>query len=205
MRSSEYDKFAGHFDATRRQPWKEVTDFLWDLKTACDAPRRPGDIRLLDIGCGNGRHLIEAEKRGLNAFGLDISRNLLKIAKRKARAPLILGNALKLPFKDGVFENALCIAVVHHFGTEKERKKCLEEMARVTRRSCIVSVWAFEQEKFKGRKTQNIKLGWDGKFPRFYHLFKEGELENLAKNAGLNVKKAWREGNNYWAVIDSVL
>ena len=192
MPKADYDKFGEEFSKTRQTPWKEVSEFLEKL---------PKGAKILDIGCGNGRHLIEAEKRGLNAFGLDISKNMLKIAKRKTKAPLILGNALALPFKDRAFGNSICIAVVHHFKDEKHRIQALKETGRVSKSSILVSVWAFEQEKFKTRKSQDIQLGWNKKFPRFYHLFKEGEFKSLAKKAGFKLNKEWRSGNNYWAHI----
>lgn len=192
MPDSEYDLFAEAFSETRQRPWKEVSDFLEGL---------PKKNTVLDIGCGNGRHLIEAKKCGLNAVGIDISRNLLKIAKRTAGVPLVLGNALTLPFKENAFENSICIAVVHHFKAEKDRAACLKEIVRVTQKNSLASVWAFEQDKFKNRKTQDIQLGWNGEHPRFYHLFKNGELEALAEKQGLKINKVWREANNYWAVF----
>jgi len=189
----DYDRFAEHFDATRKNPWKEVIDYFGDLSESST---------VLDIGCGNGRHLAAAEKCGLNAVGLDISKNLLKIAKRKAHIPLVIGDALRLPFKDCAFDNSICVAVVHHFKAEKEREKCMDEIARITQKTGLVSVWALEQEKFAARKTQDIQLGWDKKHPRFYHLFREGELENLAQNVRVKIEKSFRSGNNYWAVVE---
>lgn len=40
--------------------------------------------RILDIGCGTGRHSIELTKRGYNVTGIDLSDSLLKRAKGKA-------------------------------------------------------------------------------------------------------------------------
>lgn len=190
---ADYDKFAEEFSKTRSAPWKEVSDFLEEL---------PKSAKIIDIGCGNGRHLIEAKKRGLNVIGVDISRNLLKIAKKKTGAPLVLGNALALPFKESAFDNSMCIAVVHHFKTESERASCLKEIAHITQNSSLVSVWAFEQEKFANRKSPDIQLGWNNEHPRFYHLFREGELEELIGRAGLKPEKVWRSANNYWAVVE---
>ena len=41
-------------------------------------------IRILDIGCGTGRHSIELAKRGYNVTGVDLSDTLIKRAKEKA-------------------------------------------------------------------------------------------------------------------------
>jgi 2-polyprenyl-3-methyl-5-hydroxy-6-metoxy-1,4-benzoquinol methylase len=40
--------------------------------------------RILDIGCGTGRHSIELAKRGYPVVGIDLSESLLKRAKEKA-------------------------------------------------------------------------------------------------------------------------
>ena len=40
--------------------------------------------RILDIGCGTGRHSIELTKRGYNVTGIDLSESLLKRAREKA-------------------------------------------------------------------------------------------------------------------------
>ncbi len=41
-------------------------------------------IRILDIGCGTGRHSIELTKRGYKVVGIDLSESLLKRAREKA-------------------------------------------------------------------------------------------------------------------------
>jgi len=42
------------------------------------------NVRILDIGCGTGRHSIELAKRGYAVVGIDLSESLLKRAKEKA-------------------------------------------------------------------------------------------------------------------------
>lgn len=41
-------------------------------------------LKILDIGCGTGRHAIELTKRGYNVTGIDLSQAQLKRAKQKA-------------------------------------------------------------------------------------------------------------------------
>ena len=52
------------------------------------------DIKILDIGCGTGRHTIELTKRGYNVTGVDLSESQLKRAKE-----LSLQNNLKIDFQ----------------------------------------------------------------------------------------------------------
>jgi len=43
-------------------------------------------LKILDVGCGTGRHAIELTKRGYNVTGIDLSESQLKRAKEKAKA-----------------------------------------------------------------------------------------------------------------------
>jgi 2-polyprenyl-3-methyl-5-hydroxy-6-metoxy-1,4-benzoquinol methylase len=59
--------------------------------------------RILDIGCGTGRHSIELTKRGYQVTGIDLSESLLKRAKEKAseqklKIDFLKHDARNLPF-----------------------------------------------------------------------------------------------------------
>jgi 2-polyprenyl-3-methyl-5-hydroxy-6-metoxy-1,4-benzoquinol methylase len=43
-------------------------------------------LKILDVGCGTGRHTIELTKRGYHVTGIDLSENQLERAKEKAKA-----------------------------------------------------------------------------------------------------------------------
>jgi 2-polyprenyl-3-methyl-5-hydroxy-6-metoxy-1,4-benzoquinol methylase len=51
--------------------------------------------RILDIGCGTGRHAIELAKRGYTITGIDLSESQLNRAKQKAQAENVEINFLK--------------------------------------------------------------------------------------------------------------
>jgi 2-polyprenyl-3-methyl-5-hydroxy-6-metoxy-1,4-benzoquinol methylase len=61
-------------------------------------------LKIIDIGCGTGRHSIELTKRGYNMTGIDLSESQLKRAKKKAKSHNLKIDfrkldAMKLPFK----------------------------------------------------------------------------------------------------------
>jgi SAM-dependent methyltransferase len=41
--------------------------------------------RILDVGCGTGRHAVEFGKRGYQVTGIDLSEKMLEVARQKAR------------------------------------------------------------------------------------------------------------------------
>jgi 2-polyprenyl-3-methyl-5-hydroxy-6-metoxy-1,4-benzoquinol methylase len=51
-------------------------------------------LKLLDVGCGTGRHTIELSKRGYDVSGIDFSESQLKRATEKAKS-----NNLKISFQ----------------------------------------------------------------------------------------------------------
>jgi len=60
-------------------------------------------IRILDVGCGTGRHSIELAKRGYQVVGVDLSENQLEKARENAleagvKVDFRQGDARKLPF-----------------------------------------------------------------------------------------------------------
>lgn len=63
------------------------------------------ETRILDIGCGTGRHSIELAKRGYSIVGIDLSESLLKRAVEKASEQNLKivfqkQDARKLPFRN---------------------------------------------------------------------------------------------------------
>lgn len=62
--------------------------------------------RLLDLACGEGRHLRELRRAGIDAVGLDLSLALLRLARRSELPPFLLVRAdmRGLPFGDRSFD-----------------------------------------------------------------------------------------------------
>lgn len=85
---------------------QEVEFLAGTLQTA------PGQ-RLLDVGCGPGRHSVAFAQRGLQVLGLDISPEFVAIAHRRAAsagvgASFFEMDAREMPFHDE-FDVAICL------------------------------------------------------------------------------------------------
>ena len=88
----------------------------------------PGQ-RLLDVACGPGLLLRAALERGIDASGVDLSREAVALARQRwPELDVQEGNAERLPFADGVFDGVTCIGSLERF---LDRGKALQEMRRV--------------------------------------------------------------------------
>ena len=76
-----------------------------------------------DIGCGEGRHLYWAHEFGAEMVGLDLSEGVEIASRNTAECPhchVVQGDVYHLPFKEGVFDFAYSIGVLHHLPNPQE-------------------------------------------------------------------------------------
>jgi len=107
-------------------------------------------LSVLDVGTGNGRTLRElaawAHSRGARwwGVGVELGAQIARLASSDATS-VVRGDALRLPFRTGSFDVALCTLTLHHF-TDGDAVALVREMARVSSRLVLVNdlerVWA---------------------------------------------------------------
>ncbi|HVL28823.1 MAG TPA: class I SAM-dependent methyltransferase [Acidimicrobiales bacterium] len=91
----------------------------------------PG-VRLLDLGCGEGRHTREARRRG--AFVVALDRSAISGADGAAG---VRGDGLRLPFRDAMFDRVVAAEVLEHVDDDRA---AMAELARVVRPGGLVAV-----------------------------------------------------------------
>jgi SAM-dependent methyltransferase len=89
--------------------------------------------RVLDLACGNGRHLRALADAGLNPVGLDLSRPLLE--KAAGALPLVRADMRAIPVCSESFEAAFSFFTSFgYFESEEDDLAVLVEVARTLRR-----------------------------------------------------------------------
>jgi ubiquinone/menaquinone biosynthesis C-methylase UbiE len=174
--------------AWREERWAEtspplpaVVDFAEDLK-------REGAKRLLDLGCGAGRHSILLAKAGFQVVALDISETALKTLEARLKTASINNVTLvkhemsDLPFKDDYFDGVVCTNVLHH-GKLVQIKQATREVHRVMKKGASAFVIALSTADFRkgnGRKLEpNTYVFMEGEERGIiHHFFPRKELES---------------------------
>jgi SAM-dependent methyltransferase len=113
---------------------------------------------VLDLACGTGRHLISLAEDGYSIVGLDLSLNLLKIAKkRKSDLQLVRGDMRFLPFKSEAFSAA--ISMDTSFGylpSEIEDIQSLIELSKTIIQGGVFNIDVFNREQLILKYKANL-------------------------------------------------
>jgi SAM-dependent methyltransferase len=98
-------------------------------------PEAEGALRVLDLGCGAGRHLRALRKAGVDAVGMDLSAPLLRQARSAAPGcHRVRGDMRHLPFTSGSFDLVTSFFTSFgYFDSDDEDIKVLREVCRVLR------------------------------------------------------------------------
>lgn len=124
------------WDRVYREHGKFVTEPQEDMPKIVELFKKSGIKRVLDLGCGSGRHIIFLAKNGFETYGIDIAEEGIKIAKDWLReeglkAEVTVGDIYKkLPYPDNFFDAIISIKTLHH-GRIEWIRRCIREIKRV--------------------------------------------------------------------------
>jgi|YelNatPaOPRAMG01_1025707.scaffolds.fasta_scaffold01108_5 SAM-dependent methyltransferase len=109
----------------------------------------PSRCRVLEIGCGEGRNLSVLQRHGCRVVGMDYVLEPLRSARNLVdrNLPLIQGDLLSLPFRDGSFDAFLDWGVFHHL-RRSEREQYPLWVSRLAVPGAVLLLGAFS-EKFR--------------------------------------------------------
>ncbi len=139
--------------------------------------------RCLDLACGNGRLSRELSLLAEDMYGLDISEEMLKIAKQKCPSmQTALGEVTQMPYEDGFFDLIVINGALHHFFA---LRKTMMEAYRVLAPGGMIAILG-EPNKRYGSWFNPFKYVWlvDRVFTRLYSaLFSSKAAEEIEPEA----------------------
>ena len=156
--------------------WKEVSPPLLAVVELAENLKLQGARRILDLGCGAGRHTIFLANAGFHVTALDVSETALnQLQSRLAEASLtdvtlIKHNMLELPFINDYFDSVVSTNVLHH-GTVSEIRQVLGEVYRVMGRGATGLIVTLSKKDFRYGSGRQIEQGT--------YLFTEGDEKGI--------------------------
>lgn len=106
---------------------------ITSAKLSIDPARLPtgSAARVLDAGCGDGRHVAAAAARGCIVVGLDSDLAVLRATRSRIEGvDFVVGDVTRLPFRDSAFDATICTETLEHLGDDAA---ALHEIARALR------------------------------------------------------------------------
>ncbi len=132
--------------------------------------KKSGTRKILDLGCGSGRHIVYLAKYGFDIYGIDIASTGIKITKEclkkeNLKANLKIGNIYKkLVYPNNFFDALISTQTINHNNINNIRK-LIKEIKRVLKPNGFIFVTVNKKITKQGL-TMNKKinkLSWNRK------------------------------------------
>lgn len=182
------DAFEGHFGIIEEDKWRYITSVL---------PRNGG--RSLEVGCGLGHVSSHLADIGFSAYMIDYSedgivkaRESFTLYKNRRMKTYIVGDGMKLPFRDNSFDVVFSTGLIEHF---EDPSKLIQEMCRVLRSGGI-----FFSDVCPGRFSLLTSMDfismWRHGKPEgwFESKISRGEVETILKQNSIRLIESFHAG-----------
>jgi ubiquinone/menaquinone biosynthesis C-methylase UbiE len=142
----------------------------------------PKKAHILDVGCGGGRDAQIFLKHGFKVTGIDASRVLINLAKKKiSKSVFKKMDVLKLTFPPNSFDAIWAQAILLHLKRE-DIPKVLKSFYKIVKPGGYIHI-----NVKKGKGEEYVREELSGGYERFYTYFSKKEIENLIKKQGFKI------------------
>ena len=149
----------------------------------------PG-MRVLDVGCGTGNFSMKLAGMGCVVTGIDISEEMLKVARGKAAEKslsisYLQMDATELGFDDGAFDVVLAMAAVEFI---KDIARAVKEMFRVAKVGGQILIGTINADSEWGEYYQTKKMQGDS-------IYRYADFKTIEDLKEWNPEKLVRTGS----------
>jgi len=152
----DYNLIAKDFNITRQNDWQEFELFRKHIEDYLMTFNKKNILRILDIGCGNGRlvNFLNSLNIKFEYVGIDNSSEQIQNAKNNFSNDNItfkIDDILNLSeFEDNSFDLIFCIATFHHLPSKELRNKSLKNIYRILKKDSLLLMtsWNLFQLKY---------------------------------------------------------
>jgi SAM-dependent methyltransferase len=162
--------------------------------------------RILDMGCGGGRHAFEAWRRGATVVAFDYSEAELKEVRGVLGGMLdagelphgecggaVNGDALQLPFPDAAFDGVIASEVLEHLWDDE---RAIAELVRVLKPGARMAVTV--PTRWPERVCWALDYRYHDTPGGHVRIFRQHELEAKLEAAGV-----WLRGSHHAHALHS--
>lgn len=147
-------------------------------------------MTVLDIGCGTGNYSIKLAKMGYKVIGIDVSDEMLNIAKEKAKDKgLDIGfykkDVLNLDFEDEQFDAVFSMAALEFI---PETKKAIDNIFKVVKKGGKILIGTINRESKWGELYLSKEFQENSVF-KYAKLKTTEELKQLKSENLVNIKE----------------
>ena len=192
--------------------------------------RTPSDIELrllkeakgkvLDVGCGAGRHTLYLQKKGYDVTGFDFSPLAIKVCKERGCKKVKVDDVFNAKTKDRCFDTILLFGNnLGIGGSVKGTVKLLKELKKTIKPDGILLLTSLDPTKTKqdvylNYRKRNLKIGRDlgtvkirvkykGETSDWFNWFNASpsELEKIAKKSNWEISKTYISHNGGYSAM----
>lgn len=210
LNSDFYQKYSKPFDISRQSDWSSFKKLVKSID-------KSETLKVLDIGCGNGRFakFIYENFNVIEYIGIDNNEELIQSARNRNLPDYF---SFKIgDIKDKIYQNQICpnlivcFGVMHHIASYKLRQSLIQKFVSNADIPgvAIISFWQFmKNPKYKNKlinphdvevnfgvpiddlENRDYFLGWNGDSTsvRYCHYFVDDEIIKLANSISYDYK-----------------
>jgi len=202
-----------YYSTLKRVPkrLKETAQFIAD---AVPDLRDHKVKKVVDLGCGAGRHCILLANSGFEVIGVDISKNALKMARlwvqkeKLENVAFVRATMTNLPLSDCCLDAIISVSVIHH-ALKKDIVTTVNGILRILRKDgrFLANLASTKDPRYGTGQMLEKNTFWileayeKKKFGELHHFFTRSEAFRLLHHFANVQVTAIKDKPNYWKIL----